>query len=175
MDIQHTAGVLQQSGCPHSHPCTAHSGLPPCCAGSSTRKRQVAGSALTARNVCCTKNIPLDIRTLQPFLFPQNIFHPKLTPSRIIPEMAHAANAPVQARTCQLSLYVKSFLIAHCRPYNSKIPCWFTVYLQGISQSPAGTDLSGHCNDMGYIFPERAPWCPCSNLEHIPEDREKEM
>lgn len=69
---------------------------------------------------------------------------------------------------------MKSFLIAHYRPYNSKISHCFTVYLQGISQSLAGTDLSGRCNDMGCIFPERAPWCPCSNLEHIPEETEKD-
>lgn len=54
---------------------------------------------------------------------------------------------------------------------NSKMPCCLTVYLQGISQTLAGTGLSGRCNDMGCISPEIAPWCPCSNLERIPEER----
>lgn len=56
---------------------------------------------------------------------------------------------------------------------SSKMPCCLIVYLQGISQILAGTGLSGRCNDMGCISPEITPWCPCSNLEHIPEERAK--
>lgn len=57
-DIRHTAGTLQQSGCPRSRPCTARSGLPPCCAGSSARTRQAMGSALTAGNSGSHREFP---------------------------------------------------------------------------------------------------------------------
>lgn len=49
-DIRHTAGSRRHCGCPRSHPCTAHSDLPLCCAGSSARTRHAAGSAPPAGN-----------------------------------------------------------------------------------------------------------------------------
>jgi len=124
MDTRHTAGVPRQRGCPRSHPCTAHSGLPPCCAGSSARKRQAAGSAPTARNGVLHKEFltrHLDASALP--LYQKS----KQTLRGTTPETAHAANAPIQARSRQLSQCVKSFLIARYRPYNSKTPRCFTA------------------------------------------------